>query len=87
MEIDTVGSCSIENLEARRQVYRNACLWIGSCPNEKDNRDFRNDSRDDTKKVRSAETKDKLGEDPVFAVNRKKYRIDGIEGIGGGGTA
>ncbi|KAF8417799.1 hypothetical protein EV426DRAFT_681915 [Tirmania nivea] len=66
------------------QPDRNVCLWIGSCPNEKDNRDFRNDSRDDTGKVRSAEIKDKLGEDLVFAVNRKKYRIDGIEGIGRG---
>ncbi|KAF8416252.1 hypothetical protein EV426DRAFT_700412 [Tirmania nivea] len=44
----------------------------------RDNRDFRNERWEETKKkVRTAEVKYKLGEDPIFADNRKKYKTTG----------
>ena len=44
----------------------------------KDNREFRSESWEETKKkVRAAEVKHKLGEDPIFADNRKKYKSSG----------
>lgn len=41
----------------------------------KDNKEFRNEAWDETKKkIRLAEIKHKLGADPIFADNRKKYK-------------